>query len=135
VKAFIWTMRALALIPLVTGLVDLTLGMGSLTFGTPPSMPAALQASADNHWRFSAVVWAGYAPLLWYATTDVLRHAALLRILLIVLTLSGLGRALSVALMGLPVAPFTVAMVLELIGMPLMLLWLGHVLKDITLKR
>ncbi len=132
-KAFIWTMRVLALIPLATGLLDTTLGLSALAL-EGPALPseAVRHASADNAWRFFGVVWAGYAALIWYACTDIARHATLMRIMLVVLFLSGVARASSVLLMGWPMPPFVAAMVLELVGMPLLYWWQQRLLRAQT---
>lgn len=127
--AFRWTFRVLALIPLVTGLLEVAMGLGSLgTLGVPMSRDALTHASADSGWRFLGAVWAGYAVLIWYATTDLVRNAGLMRILLGALFFSGIARAISVWQLGWPVAPFVAAMLLELIGMPLAWWWLRRLL-------
>jgi Domain of unknown function (DUF4345) len=125
-KAFQWTLRVLALVPLLTGLMEALMGIGSLKpLGVVLPDATWTQASLDNNWRFLGTVWAGYAVLIVYATQDVLRHASLLRILSGVLFVSGLARAASVLLLGWPVAPFIGAMALELLGVPLLLVWLS----------
>jgi hypothetical protein len=132
-KAFQWTLRVMALIPLATGLMEVFLGVGSLrAIGVQLPVEILSQASLDNNWRFLGTVWAGYAALVLYAVHDPLRHATLLRILLGVLFLSGVVRAASVALTGWPVPPFIVAMGFELVVMPFMLLWLGRVVTTQT---
>jgi Domain of unknown function (DUF4345) len=124
-KTFQWTLRVMAFIPLVTGLLEVFMGLGSLkTIGVQLPNELMTQASVDNNWRFLGTVWAGYAALIIYAVNDPLRHATLLRILLTILFLSGIARATSVLLMGWPVPAFIGAMAFELFVMPLMMLWL-----------
>jgi Domain of unknown function (DUF4345) len=123
-KTFQWTVRVMAMIPLVTGLLEVFMGLGSLkTIGAELPSELTTQASVDNNWRFLGTVWAGYAALILYAVNDPLRHATLLRILLTILFLSGIARAASVLLMGWPVPAFIAAMAFELFVMPLMMLW------------
>ncbi len=118
----------MALIPLVTGLMEVILGVSSLhAIGVQLPVDILVQPSLDNNWRFLGIVWAGYAALLLYAVNDPLRHVTLLRILLGVLFLSGVVRACSVMLTGWPVPPFIVAMCFELVVMPLMALWLSRI--------
>jgi hypothetical protein len=127
-KTFQWTVRVMAFIPLLTGLLELFMGLGSLkTIGVQLPNELMTQASVDNNWRFLGTVWAGYAALIIYAVNDPLRHATLLRILLAILFLSGIARATSVLLMGWPVPAFIGAMAFELFVMPLMMLWLYRV--------
>jgi Domain of unknown function (DUF4345) len=127
-KAFQWILRVMAMIPLVTGLMEVLMGLSSLkAIGVQLPTDVWVQPSVDNNWRFLGTVWAGYAALVIYAVSDPLRHGTLLRILLSVLFLSGVARATSVLLTGWPVPPFIVAMGFELLVMPLMLLWLLRV--------
>jgi hypothetical protein len=127
-KTFQWTVRVMAFIPLLTGLLEVFMGLGSLkTNGVQLPNELMTQASVDNNWRFLGTVWAGYAVLIIYAVNDPLRHATLLRILLAILFLSGIARATSVLLMGWPVPAFIGAMAFELFVMPLMMLWLFRV--------
>jgi hypothetical protein len=129
-KAFQWTLRLLALIPLVTGLLEISMGLGSLrTIGVQLPDALANLPSADNNWRFLGTVWAGYAALVVYAVSDPHRHETLLRILLVILFLSGVARATSVVLMGWPVTPFIAAMCLELLVMPLLWIWLSRLVQ------
>jgi Domain of unknown function (DUF4345) len=124
-KTFQWTVRVMAMIPLITGLLEVFMGLGSLkTIGAQLPYELVTQASVDNNWRFLGTVWAGYAALILYAVNDPLRHATLLRILLSILFLSGIARATSALLMGWPVPAFIAAMTFELFVMPLMMLWL-----------
>jgi Domain of unknown function (DUF4345) len=127
-KTFQWTLRVMAFIPLVTGLLEVFMGLGSLkAIGVQLPNELITQASVDNNWRFLGTVWAGYAALIIYAVNDPLRHATLLRILLTILFLSGIARATSVLLMGWPVPAFIGAMVFELFVMPMMMLWLFRI--------
>jgi hypothetical protein len=130
-KSFVWTARVLAAIPLLTGLLGVFLGLGQLSVeGAAIPASALRDTNIDNQWRFFGAVWMGYAALIWYATSDVERHWTLLRILLLILTLSGLARALSVALTGWPILPFIGAMILELGGMPLLYFWARSLIKS-----
>lgn len=127
-RAFQWTLRAMAMIPLVTGLMEVWMGLGSLkAIGVILPAEVWVQPSVDNNWRFLGTIWASYAVLVVYAVSDPRRHATLLRILLTVLFLSGVARAASVLLTGWPVPPFIAAMGFELLVMPLMLLWLRRI--------
>jgi hypothetical protein len=127
-KTFQWTLRVMAFIPLLTGLLEVFMGLGSLkTIGAQLPNELMTQASVDNNWRFLGTVWAGYAALIIYAVNDPLRHATLLRILLTILFLSGIARATSVLLMGWPVPAFIGAMAFELFVMPMMMLWLFRI--------
>jgi hypothetical protein len=127
-KTFQWTLRVMAMIPLVTGLMDVWMGLGSLrAIGVQLPADVWAQPSVDNNWRFLGTIWASYSVLVLYAVSDPLRHGTLLRILLGVLFFSGVARAASVLLTGWPVPPFIAAMGFELLVMPLMLLWLRRI--------
>jgi hypothetical protein len=128
-QKFKWTLRILALIPLVTGLLEVFLGISSLkTVGVILPDAVWAQPSVDNGWRFLGTMWTGYAVLIWYATGDIERHAGLMKIILILLFVSGLVRAASVVSTGWPIAPFVAAMFFELLAMPLLYLWLQRLL-------
>jgi hypothetical protein len=59
-KTFQWTVRVMAFIPLLTGLLEVFMGLGSLkTNGVQLPNELMTQASVDNNWRFLGTVWAG----------------------------------------------------------------------------
>ena len=109
------TLRVLCLLPFLTGAADLILGIGVLEVtGTVLSPRILHDAVINNQVRFWGAIWLGYGFLLWWVSAHLQSGAAVFRILLITLLLSGLGRAVSVALYGWPDLFLSIAMVVEL---------------------
>lgn len=126
--AFRAAIRALALIALLTGTVDVVLGLQA-----QQSIGAALEEGygdplLNSQIRYLGAVWFGFGALLWHCLGDLARHAAILRGALLIVFLGGLGRLASVLQFGFPASAvghgFVVfAIVIELIAMPLLLIW------------
>jgi hypothetical protein len=89
--------RVFCLVPLITGPLDLVQGIRALR---PVGAVIPDRVAADPR-----------------------ANAGLFRLLLSVLCLSGIGRAAAAVQFGRPGRLFTGAMVLELVGAPLLLLW------------
>tara|TARA_R100000365_G_C2709996_1_gene45710 strand:- start:117 stop:506 length:390 start_codon:yes stop_codon:yes gene_type:complete len=114
-----------AIFALLTGLTDVVLGSSSLDFiGDPLSEPSAGNATLDSQVRFFGVVWAGYGVVLFYALRDLVENKTFIQLILFLVFLSGIGRLISLLLFGLPAVPMIAATALELIAMPILILWL-----------
>lgn len=131
--AFRWTVRALALIAVLTGAGDVIVGLsGQQMIG------AALEEGygdplLNSQFRYLGAVWFGFGLLLWHCLSDLPRRAPLLRGALLIVVLGGLGRVASVLQFGFPPSElgrsFVIgATAIEIIGMPLLLLWMGRLL-------
>jgi len=114
----------LGFIPLATGLLDLLVGVEALQW-IDPSIPteAIWQPTLGSQIRFAGAIWFGYAALLALALSDLQRYATLLRLLFAIIFVSGIGRLLAQIQLGDPAVPFVWAMLLEIIGMPILLWW------------
>lgn len=77
----------------------------------------------DSEYRFLSVGWAAAGVLLWWSLSRAQQRATVTRALLAVIVLGGLARALGAALTGLPPVPFRISMTIELVVIPLLLLW------------
>ena len=126
------TLRIFCVIPFVTGAVDM-IGGAKFLAATGANLPP--QSIADpllnNQMGFWGGIWFGFGITLWYASARLRTDPALLRILLGVLFLSGVGRAISVAFHGWTVPVLTAAMLLELIGPALIWLWHARLLSSV----
>ncbi len=123
-RTFKIVLSILTLIPLGTGLLDLVLGVRALQLLDPLLSTQALSnPSLDSQFRFAGAIWVGYAVLIVLIMSDFWRYATLLRILLVIIFVSGIGRAASMFQLGMPTPIFVGATLLELIGMPLLLWW------------
>ena len=124
-----WTTLAMVLkvfciVPFLTGAADLFGGTWILAqAGASVPAEAAVDPIINSQIKFWGAIWLGYGAALWWVSGDPSDRAAMLRILLATLFVSGLARALSFALFGSPGAVLTGAMVLEIVGSAVMWLW------------
>jgi hypothetical protein len=129
-RAFKIVVFVLALIPIVTGPLDIALGLEA-----PHLLGAALSPEdlrdpvLDSEIRFFGAFWFGVGPLILLCLWDLPRYAPMLRGLLAIVFLAGVGRTYSMAHLGLPSTAigkiFVVCATLsQVVGMPLLLIWL-----------
>ena len=123
-NALVIVIRVFCLLPLATGLADLVLG--ARVFGPlGVAFPAAIMSNPalNSQIGFWGAIWFGMTLLLWKCTTDLVKNRDWFFLLCGILFLSGVGRAIAAIQFGLPPAPLSAAMALELIGIPLVVLW------------
>lgn len=119
-----------AAIALLTGANDLIQGLGGLrSMGSTLTEQGLADPMADNLFRFFAGLWFGVGVLLLLFVRDMNRYWPAMIALLSVIALGGLGRILSILLLGMPEAPTGIALICagllsELIIAPIMLWWL-----------
>jgi hypothetical protein len=118
----------LALIPILTGVMDLILGAHALNVsgGALPS-EVVQNVVLDSQTRFLGAIWFGIGIILYWVIPSVDKQTTLFRLLAGVIFLGGIGRLFSAFLVGLPPVEFIAATVLELIGMPILVLWQSRV--------
>ncbi|MEU8816201.1 DUF4345 domain-containing protein [Actinoplanes sp. NPDC048796] len=107
----------LGAIPIVTGV---TAVVGGLSFSPDDTSGTAY---FDSEYRFLGVWWTAAGVLLWWSLRAPRRRAAVTRALLGVMVLGGVARLLGVILTGLPPVPFRVSMAVELLVIPVLLVW------------
>ncbi len=123
-------MRALCLIPLLTGLLDFILGLKAPSLsGGMIDLNIASDANLNSQIRFFGAIWLGLGVLLWRSTSDLKLHSGWFRAILWILILSGLGRLASYIQFGTPSPALFIAMLLELFVMPALLVWHSKLLK------
>ena len=118
------TVRTFCFLPFVTGLGDVLLN--ARIFGaTGVALPdeATSNPALNSQIGFLGAYWFGFGLLLWKCAADLDKNADWFRLLLGILFLSGTGRAIAAAKVGLPPAPLTAGMAVELIGAPLAFAW------------
>lgn len=135
--AFRAVVRALAILALVTGSIDVLLGLAAQA-----TLGAALEEGygdplLNSQIRYLGAVWLGFGALLWHCLGDLPKHAAILRGALVIVFIGGLGRVASVIQFGFPASTvghgFVIgATAIEIIGMPLLLLWMRRLLPRAT---
>ena len=114
---------ALALIPIVTGVVTL------LGIRDPLYRPLALPESAvlDSNLRFFGGVWLGVGLAMLWLVPSIEHQGVLFRALWGAVFLGGLGRLLSWIRIGAPPKPFMGFTLLELLGAPAFIYWQARV--------
>ena len=128
------TLRIFCVIPFLTGAVDMVGGAKFLAAtGAHLALPAITDPLLNNQMGFWGGIWFGFGITLWYAGARLRTEPTLLRILLGVLFLSGIGRAISVALHGWTVPVLTGAMALELLGPAIVWPWHAQLLRKAAL--
>ena len=115
----------LALIPVVTGLAGL-MGVKDpiYTFEFTGDM-----VLLDSNLRFFAGVWLALGLALFYSLRDIEKPNSLLQAALFCVFIGGVGRLLSMVEIGLPPLPFVFFTLLEIFGMPLLMLWQYRIAK------
>jgi xanthosine utilization system XapX-like protein len=125
------SVRILSVIPCLTGLLDLVLGVKAMVVsGGMLHDSAVSDASLNSQIRFFGAIWLGIGVLLWRCSADLKVNASLFQTIVWILILSGVGRLMSFLQFGMPSPPLFAAMLLELLGMPLLLWWHAWVLKQ-----
>jgi Domain of unknown function (DUF4345) len=113
----------LAAIPVATGLISM--------FGIddPLYSSAALPRSAllDGNLRFFGGAWLGLGIAMYWLIPNIEKQTSLFRALWGMVFVGGIGRLVSMFMLGLPPVPFIGFTLLELIGAPLMVLWQARV--------
>jgi hypothetical protein len=113
----------LGALPLVTGLLGIVRGPAGAPGGGPTT------ASVDSEYRFINVFWAAAGPALWWSLARPAERAGFTRVLLGLAAAGGLPRLLSVQRTGWPHPVFRGTIVLELVVVPLVLVWHAKVIR------
>lgn len=113
------TTAVLGLIPIVTGVLTM------FGIADPIYVAEGLPRSPllDSNLRFFGGVWLVLGVGLLWAVPHIERQTVLFRILWGAVFVGGIGRALSMALVGMPPLPFVGFTVLELVGAPFFVWW------------
>lgn len=122
-KALQAATAVLACVPTLTGLLAMTGVHDPLYAGL--GLPA--DATLDSNLRFYGGVWLGLGLAAFWLIPRIERQTALFRALWLMIFLGGVGRAVSLGLMGLPFLPFVGFTVLEVLGAPLFVWWQARV--------
>lgn len=109
----------LVLIPLLTGLISM-MGVHDPLYATLNLKPAPV---LDSNMRFFGGAWLGLGLALLWLTPRIEQQTTLYRALWGMIFIGGIGRLLSIALVGWPPAPFVAATILEIAGAPLFVAW------------
>ncbi|GEC55813.1 uncharacterized protein YjeT (DUF2065 family) [Bradyrhizobium japonicum] len=109
----------LALVPILTGIITM-LGVSDPLYASSgvPTLPVL-----DSNLRFFGGVWLGLGLALVWLVPRIESEGVLFRVVWGGIFLGGIGRLLSMLMVGLPPLPFVGFTALEVIGAPLFVYW------------
>jgi len=109
---------ALGLIPIVTGLVGVI--YGATYIGVDRTVGGA---DLDSQMRFFSAIFLGIG-LTFYSTIPTIeRQGGRFRLAAALTVLGGFGRLVSLSVVGLPAAGYVLGIIMELVVVPLLVLW------------
>ena len=111
----------LAVVPLASGLWGMIAGPAGLPGGQHTT------ATVDSEYRFTNAFWFVAGCVVCWAIPQVERATAVLRVVLGAAFVGGLARLLAMIASGAPHPVFLGALVIELVGVPLVLVWQSRV--------
>ncbi|WP_244486214.1 DUF4345 domain-containing protein [Bradyrhizobium viridifuturi] len=109
----------LALVPILTGIITM-LGVSDPLYAASgvPALPVL-----DSNLRFFGGVWLGLGLALLWLVPRIESESVLFRVVWGGIFLGGIGRLLSIVMVGAPPLPFVGFTLLEAIGAPLFVYW------------
>ena len=109
----------LGVIPVVTGVLTM-MGLADPIYAAA-GIPA--HALLDSNLRFFGGLWLVAGVAMFWTIPRIERETALFRVLWLMIFAGGVGRLLSMALVGAPPLPFIGFTLLEIVGAPLFIAW------------
>jgi len=116
-------MGLLAIIPVATGL------LGMMGVHDPVYVAADVPRIVllDTNLRFFSGVWVGLGLALWWLIPTIERQTVLFRVLWGMIFIGGIGRLLSMIMLGWPPVAFVAFTAIEIVGAPLFIWWQSRV--------
>jgi hypothetical protein len=112
----------LAAVPLASGLYGMLAGAAAWPFDQDD-----VTATLDGEFRFTNAFWFAAGLVVFKAIPRVERPTGMLRAALGTVFLGGLARLLAIAVHGVPHPVFLGALFIELVGVPVLLVWQARV--------
>jgi hypothetical protein len=112
-------------IPVTTGLLGL-LGAEDPVYVAAAVPPIVL---LDTNLRFFSGVWLGLGLALYWLIPTIERQTVLFRVLWGMIFIGGIGRLLSMTMLGWPPVAFVAFTAIEIVGAPLFIWWQSRVSK------
>ncbi|MEJ6022220.1 DUF4345 domain-containing protein [Ramlibacter sp. PS4R-6] len=109
----------LGAVPVLTGLATM-LGVHDPIYS---SLRLPENALLDSNLRFFGGVWLGLGVAVYWLIPRLETQVALFRAVWVMIFLGGIGRLLSMLLVGAPPLPFVLFTVLEVLGAPAFIAW------------
>ena len=117
------TVAALSLIPSGAGAAGVVLGPGFV--GGVDG-----RTDLDSHFRYLSGIFLAVGLVLWSTVPAIERRTARFRLAAALVVCGGLGRLLSLAVAGAPTPPHLAGLAMELVVVPLLVLWQGRVARS-----
>lgn len=120
--------RALQGVVAVLGLIPVVTGAAGVLFG-----PAAVSALAawpvdlDSHFRFLSGIFLAVGAMFYAAIPAIERRTVLFRTAAALVFAGGIGRLVSLPIAGAPALPHVAGLVMELVVVPLLVLWQARI--------
>jgi uncharacterized protein YjeT (DUF2065 family) len=124
--------RALQIVTALLGLVPIVTGLIAMSGTSDPIYAAAGLASLpvlDSNLRFFAGVWFGLGVAILWLVPRIDTQTVLFRAIWFMIFCGGVGRLVSLMLVGMPPVPFVGFIVLEIVGAPLFIWWQVRIAK------
>ena len=110
-----YILYAISLVALVTGLNVLIGGAAAI-----PGSSGAVEATVDNELRFFSVFWIAYGAFCFWVARNIKDQRFFIPLIASVFFISGIGRLISILLIGPPSSILIPPMILELV-MPIVI--------------
>jgi hypothetical protein len=121
-------LRVIAPVFVLVGVLHVLLGLGAdAALGAKVPPEALTDPGLDSQNRFYGAAFTLYGILLWLCSSDLAKHATVLRCVLWVFFASGLARLVSILVYGVPPSLIVGLLLSELIGPPLIIWWFARV--------
>lgn len=118
--------RALQLAVAVAGLVPVGGGLAGMVLGAA-AVGQAYDLSVDSHVRYLSGLLFVLGLTFWASIPTIEAHTARFRLLGAMVVAGGLARLAGLAVAGTPSGPMLLALVMELIVTPALVIWQGRV--------
>lgn len=113
----------LGLVPFLTGLI----GMTGLDDPLYAGLGLPRDATLDSNMRFFSGVWCGLGFAVLWLVPRIERETTLFRFVWLMIFIGGVGRLLSLILVGVPFFPMVGFIVLEIFGAPFFVWWQNRI--------
>lgn len=114
---------ALSMIPILGGAAGVILGPDFVSL-------SAHTNQLDSHFRYLSGIFLGVGLTFWSTVPAIAERTARFRLASSLVVCGGLGRLISLLAAGVPTWPHLAGLVLELVVVPLLVLWQAAVARD-----
>ena len=110
---------------LIAGIVPVSAGLSGMLLGA--RLAGGGGTDLDSHVRYLSGLLLGIGLAFWWMVPRIEHHTRFVRLLTALVVLGGIGRAVGLFVVGVPSAPMSAALVMELIVTPILCLWQSRI--------